>query len=105
FPYPFRFFGSEKTLGQIEYLPSISPSVNYSRFENDTRYVDIKTENNNVIVSKPLDLVEKRFLTMGIEGEVLKWQHKNAPIKISLSGLINYNLSEVNMGDETNKNI
>lgn len=111
FPYPFRFLGSKKTLGQVEYFPSFSPYVNYSKFEDGVRYVEKKESIESTPatikyeVNKPLDLIEKRFLTMGIDIEVLKWQHKNAPINISLYGTFNYNLSEINMGDDINKDV
>jgi hypothetical protein len=106
FPYPFRFLGSKKTLGQIEYLPALYPYINFSKFENDDKYVDkiaVVDNTSNIIryeAAKHLDLIEKRFLSMGIDLEVLKWQHKNAPIKLSLYGTFNYNLSEINMGTE-----
>jgi len=108
FPYPFRFFGSKKTLGQIEYFPSLSPYVNYSRFEDGTKYVDkvqsLPNVDSNVRYEpvKHLDLVERRYLSMGVDFEFLKWQHKNAPVKFSIYATFNYNLSEVNMGDESN---
>lgn len=113
FPYPYRFFGSRKTLGQIEYLPSIAPHVNYSRFDNSNRYVatyditnnDVNTTSEplNYGLSRELDLIEKRFLTMGIDLDVFKWQHKKVPLRITLYGLLNYNLSEVtiNKSDST----
>ncbi|SFT91961.1 hypothetical protein SAMN05421857_4113 [Chryseobacterium formosense] len=99
FPYPFRFFGSKKTLGQIEYFPAVSPSVNYSRFEKDSRYVQTKLDstNTNYEVKNDIDLVEKRYLVMGLDLEILKWQNKNAPVSLSLYGLLNYNISEMNI--------
>jgi hypothetical protein len=99
FPYPFRFFGSKRTLGQIEYFPAVSPSVNYSRFEKDSRYVQTKLDstNTNYVVKNDIDLVEKRYLVMGLDLEVLKWQNKNAPVSLSLYGLLNYNISEMNI--------
>ncbi|MBA5792712.1 hypothetical protein H1R17_01580 [Flavobacterium sp. xlx-214] len=101
FPYPYSFFGSKKTLGQIEYLPTISPYVNYSRFENISRYAKIE----NLERLESLGLIEKRYLTMGVEGDVLKWQHKNSPVKLSLYGFINYNIAEINNGTEDKKDI
>ncbi|SIQ62712.1 hypothetical protein [Chryseobacterium sp. RU33C] len=101
FPYPFRFFGSRRTLGQIEYFPSVSPYVNYSRFENDSKFVNtiFDTEKNQFQIEndRNLGLIEKRYLTMGLDLEVLKWQNKNAPVRISLYGLVNYNISQVNI--------
>lgn len=99
FPYPFRFLGSKKTLGQIEYFPAVSPSVNYSRFEKDSRYVQTKLDstNTNYMVKNDIDLVEKRYLVMGLDLEILKWQNKNAPVSLSLYGLLNYNISEMNI--------
>lgn len=97
FPYPFRFLGSKRTLGQIEYFPAVSPFVNYSRFEKDSRYVKTAFENGNFIVKNDIDLIEKRYLMMGLDLEVLKWQNKNAPVSLSLYGLLNYNISEMNI--------
>ncbi|TZG00018.1 hypothetical protein FW781_08845 (plasmid) [Chryseobacterium panacisoli] len=101
FPYPFRFFSSRRTLGQIEYFPSVSPYVNYSRFEKDSKYVSTiyDPENNNFQIenNRNLGLIEKRYLTMGLDLEVLKWQNKSAPVSISLYGLVNYNISQVNI--------
>lgn len=97
FPYPFRFLGSKRTLGQIEYFPAVSPFVNYSRFEKDSRYVKTVFENENFIVKNDIDLIEKRYLMMGLDLEILKWQNKNAPVSLSLYGLLNYNISEMNI--------
>jgi|GEM_PF-1222815 len=97
FPYPFRFFGSKRTLGQIEYFPAVSPFVNYSRFEKDSRYVKTTFDNGNFIVKNDIDLIEKRYLMMGLDLEVLKWQNKSAPVSLSLYGLLNYNISEMNI--------
>lgn len=107
FPYPFRLFWSRKTLGQIEFFSTISPHVNYARFGDEGRYVPIRkmADSDNYELNTKLDLVEKRFLTMGLQTEALKWQHKNAPVSISFYGLINYNLSEINMGTEEQKDI
>lgn len=111
FPYPFRFFGSKKTMGQIEFLPSISPYVNYSRFEKANRYISIEegifTQDNsgNFKFERGIELLKKRYLIMGMDGELFKWQHKNAPVKISIYGFANYNISEVNIGTEEQKNI
>lgn len=109
FPYPFRFFGSKKTLGQIEYMSSISPYVNYSRFENNNRYASFEKDNTRETpeyrFSNKLELIEKRFLTMGISGDVFKWQHKNAPVKISAYGFMNYNITEINIGTDTAKDV
>jgi len=105
FPYPYRFFGSKKTWGQIEVLPSVSPYVNYSRFEDKNRYVDIDSIEGIYKVQKNLNLIEKRFLTMGLDTDILKWQHKNGPVGLSLYGVLNYNLSEINIGNDSIKNI
>lgn len=105
FPYPFSLFGSRKTLGQVEFFPTVSPSVSYARFGDAGRYVPIYNVSGTdgyELVNK-LDLIEKRFLSMGLQADVFKWQHKNAPVIFSIYGLINYNLSEVNMGTEEQK--
>lgn len=106
FPYPFRFLGSKKTLGQIEFLSSISPYVNYSKFDANSRYINpVQDELGIYQINQNFDLIEKRFLTMALEGEILKWQHKNAPVKLSLYGLINYNISEMNIGTDEQEDI
>jgi len=102
FPYPFRFLWSDKTMGQIEYLPSFSAYANFSRFEEKSKYVDLLGPGvgNRYSIKSELDLIEKRFLTVGGDVELFKWQHKNAPIKLSLYGTINYNISQVNFGTD-----
>lgn len=106
FPYPFRFLWSKKTAGQVEYLSSMSPFVNFSKFDSNSRYIiPVKDSLGNYQIDQNFDLIEKRFLTMGIEAEVLKWQHKNAPVKLSLYGLINYNISEINLGTNEDKDL
>lgn len=107
FPFPFRFLGSKQTMGQIEYLPSLSPFVNYSRFDDNSRYVNVKEDTLQAIpfeIDKKLSMIEKRYLSMGMELEVLKWQHKNSPLRVSIYGVVNYNISEVRLADEA-KNI
>lgn len=101
FPYPFRFLGSKKTLGQVEYLSSISPFVNYSKFDTNSRYINsIKDIDGLYQFVRNFDFIEKRFLTMGVEGEIVKLQNKNGPVQLSLYGLINYNISEINIGTD-----
>ncbi|UMQ44012.1 DUF4047 domain-containing protein [Chryseobacterium sp. Y16C] len=95
FPYPFRFFGSKRVMGQLEVIPSVSPFVNYSKFDDKSKYVNL-----NTIADYRFELVEKRFLTMGLHLETLKWQHKNSPVSISLYGIVDYNLTQTNLGTE-----
>jgi hypothetical protein len=85
----------KKYLGQVEYLPSVSPYVNYSKFDDKSKYVNI-----NKIDSMRFELVEKRFLTMGLYLEAFKWQHKNAPVSLSVFGVVDYNLTQGNFGTE-----
>lgn len=100
FPYPFRLLGSKRVLGQIEYLPTLSPYVNYSRFEDTSRFASLEHIQENLFQPHKLNLIEKRFLTMGVEGEIFKWQHKGAPVKLSGYGFLNYNISELNIGTD-----
>lgn len=102
FPYPFHFLWSKRIMGQIEYLPSLSPFINYSRLDDNSRYVDMTDTLNlgNFEIEKKISLIEKRYLSMGLEAEILKWQHKNAPIRISFYGVVNYNISEIRLADE-----
>jgi len=106
FPYPFRILKSEKVLGQIEVLPTLSPYTNYSRFEDKSRFVSTHTDPSlGTTIPQSLSLIEKRFLTMGVEGEIFKWQHKSAPVKLSFFGFVNYNISEINLGTEEDKEV
>ena len=73
FPNPVRMLGTKRYLGQIEFLPTISPFVNYSRFEKGNRYVSAGTNTFAVDsgtgalnFERGLGLIEKRFLTMGL---------------------------------------
>lgn len=88
FPYPFRFLWSQKTLGQIEYFSSLSPHVSYSRFENGDRYASLSDPS--------LALVQKRFLSMGLCIDVLKWQQKNTPLCFTAFAEAGYNVTELN---------
>lgn len=88
FPYPFRFLWSRKTLGQIEYLPSLSPHVTYSRFENGDRYASS--------TDSALSLIQKRFLSMGLCVDLFKWQHKNTPLCLIAFAEAGYNTTELN---------
>src|SRR5690606_19101272 len=94
-PFPFRYPG----LGQIEFFPSFSSYVNYSRFEKNNKYVEFIEDLNSSNVYLPkneLNLIEKRFLTMGIDLEIYKFKNKNLPLTVSVYGTFNYNISEAN---------
>src|SRR5690606_27339973 len=96
-PFPFRYPG----LGQIEFFPSFSSYVNYSRFEKNNKYVEFIEDLNSSNVYLPkneLNLIEKRFLTMGIDLEIYKFKNKNLPLTVSVYGTFNYNISEANFG-------
>ncbi len=91
FPYPFRFLWSRKTLGQIEYFSSLSPYISYSRFESGNRHTSL--------TDPSLTLIQKRFLSMGLSMDVLKWQHKNSPLCLIAFAEAGYNVTQLNLTD------
>lgn len=95
FPFPMQVW---KTNAQWEFLSTFSPYVNYSRFDNNTRYVALNTTKESIETT--LDLVQKRYLTMGIEANLFKLKHKNFPVEANIYGVGAYQLSEINLGDE-----
>lgn len=84
---------------QCEVLNTVSPYVNYSRFDDDVRYVGLNETKDNI--STKLDLVQKRYLTMGLEANLFRLKHKDFPVEVNLYGTINYQLSEVNFGNDS----
>lgn len=95
FPFPMQI----KNGMQCEVLNTVSPYVNYSRFDDDVRYVGLNETKDNI--STKLDLVQKRYLTMGLEANLFRLKHKDFPVEVNLYGTINYQLSEVNFGNDS----
>nr|BFF41282.1 hypothetical protein BACY1_30870 [Tenacibaculum mesophilum] len=87
--------------GQFEVLKSVIPYIHYSKFEEDKGLV-IATSG---IIGNALDLVEKRFLTVGGEINVLEAYQKNFPMKMSLYGIMGYNLTSTKNDTENIENI
>lgn len=102
FTHPFQVCS---TKGQIEFLSSFSPYVNYSRFDDDNRYVPHNKIQNSApvrdTVAMALDLVQRRFLTMGMEANLVKLKHKDFPIEANLYGVAAYQLSQINLGNDS----
>jgi len=87
-PFPMQI-GSSK--GQLEIFKSISPYTHYSRYEENNRFIDASSGD----IKNNLDLIERRFLTMGLEANTFEFQHKDAPIKLNLFSNVNYQLTEI----------
>ncbi len=90
FPYVRQIFN---TKGSWEFFPSVNTSVIYNKFEKETSTVTIPTYN----FTNSLDLIEKRFLTMGANFNVLQLKHKKFPIATTIFGAANYQLTRVNI--------
>ncbi|RNC88022.1 MAG: hypothetical protein ED556_02195 [Winogradskyella sp.] len=105
FPYARPFF---RTTGQYEFLKSLTPYVNYARFEDDNRLVQATPDTNMPtmgIFDQPLDIIEKRFLTMGVNLNVFEIYNKKYPVKGSLFASADYNITEAQFGMADPENI
>lgn len=88
FPFSRQIFSSSM---QYEFLKSITPYVHYAKFEEDKGLVAATSG----VIGNTLDLVEKRFLTVGGEVNLLEIYQKNYPMKMNFFGTIDYNLTRV----------
>ena len=87
--------------GQLLYLPTIKPEINYSRFENGDGFVSqIDAE-----AGEDLQLVEKRFLSLTAEVDVFKYVNKTLPMSVALYSNWGYNLARLKKADDTFENI
>jgi hypothetical protein len=108
-PFPMSMFGNSN-LFEYKLFDKVSPKVNYSRFDEDTRYIetfpsegsepDLDAENQSFYIPKELDLVEKRYLTMGLDLDVFQFKRKGLPFEFELFGTLNYQLTELNHQNE-----
>lgn len=99
YAFPFSHRIAERM--QVQLFPSVSPFVHYSRFEKDNRFIEVTSGS----LENGLELVEKRFLTMGLELEALSVFHKDYPASAHVYGLWGYQLSELKTGEDTFENI
>ncbi|NIK93086.1 hypothetical protein GZ212_13060 [Mangrovimonas sp. CR14] len=99
-PYPLALFGNAN-LVEFQFFDKVSPLVNYSRFDEDTRYIETAYDSvsGNYMFNRELDLVEKRYLTMGIDLNIFKFKKKGLPVCLDLFGTLNYQLSELKMDE------
>ncbi|AZJ31408.1 hypothetical protein D6200_02000 [Tenacibaculum mesophilum] len=88
FPFSRQIFSSSM---QYEFLKSITPYVHYAKFEEDKGLVTA----TGGVIGNTLDLVEKRFLTVGGEVNFFEVYQKNYPMKMNFFGTIDYNLTRV----------
>lgn len=97
FPLSLPFF-HKINLVEVKLFNKVSPRVNYSRFDEDNRYVVsvLDSITGDYIVQKELDLIEKRYLTMGIDLDVFQLKGKGFPVTFDLFGSLNYQLTEIN---------
>lgn len=98
-PFPMALFGNANLM-ELTLINQLSPYVNYSRFDDDVRYVALESNASGISSPKSeLDLIEKRYLMMGIDANLLQLQSKDLPFKINLYGNLNYQLSEIKRDD------
>lgn len=76
--------------GQVEFLKSAIPYVNYARFEDGKGLAEATTG----VFNQELDVIEKRYLSMGIKLNMIEIYHKNYPIKANIFGVADYNISK-----------
>lgn len=76
--------------GEFELLKSATPYVNYARFEDENRLAGATMGTFN----QELDVIEKRYLTMGVKLNIAEIYHKNYPVKAQLFGVADYNITE-----------
>ncbi|MFT7898695.1 hypothetical protein VBY74_01810 [Tenacibaculum ascidiaceicola] len=88
FPFSRQIFSSSM---QFEFLKSITPYVHYAKFEEDKGLVAA----TGGVIGNTLDLVEKRFLTVGGEVNFFEVYQKNYPMKMNFFGTVDYNLTRV----------
>ena len=87
--------------GQVNILPAIRPKVIYSRFENEDGHVNAIEDNQ---VKDSLQLVEKRFLTLAVEGDLLKYHSRYIPFTLTFYGDWGYNLTRLKVAEDTFEN-
>lgn len=92
FPFPRQLFDWQ---AQWEFLPSVTTNVTYNRFEDGSKTVTIPVTD----FTNDLDLIEKRFLTMGGNLNFLQFKHKSFPVKTTLYGTLNYQLTQASINN------
>ncbi|WP_156167019.1 hypothetical protein [Tenacibaculum mesophilum] len=86
---------------QFEYFKSITPYVHYAKFEEDKGLVAA----TGGVIGNTLDLVEKRFLTVGGEMNLFEIYQKSYPMRIGLFAAADYNLTRVQNDTQGVENI
>ena len=98
FPFSRQIFSSSM---QFEFLKSITPYVHYAKFEEDKGLVAA----TGGVIGNTLDLVEKRFLTVGGEVNLFEVYQKNYPMKMNFFGTVDYNLTRVQNDNQGVENL
>lgn len=88
--------------GQFELFKTVTPRIHYSRLENEDKFV-LTTINNTI--ENSLGLIEKRFLTIGTELNLIEIYHKNYPMKANLFSTVDYNVTQVENNNQTIENL
>ncbi|MEM9887423.1 MAG: hypothetical protein AAF849_16125 [Bacteroidota bacterium] len=96
FPFARNIFNA-----QFELFKDIRPKVHYARFDEDDGFALVE----DASISNPLDLVQKRFLTTGLDLNFFEVYHKNYAVKVNLYGFINYNLTNAGETSEDTQDI
>lgn len=97
-PHPIKIWATGQ---QYEFLKSITPYVHYAKFDDDSQNV---AATGGTIENK-LELIEKRFLSLGANLNVFELYHKNYPMKASIFGTAAYNISKVKNDVATPENL
>jgi len=100
FPFPRQLY---KT-AQIEILKSITPRIHFSRLENDGDRL-VTVTNDTIASDNKLELIEKRYLTMGADLNLFDLYHKTYPLRATLFATAGYNITATQTNSATTNDI
>ena len=98
-PFPVALFGNANLM-EVEFIKKLSPYVNYSRFEDEAKYFEMPLFPSTLNKNNALGLLEKRYLTMGLEGNLVQLSSKDFPLNLILFGNLSYQLTETLVENE-----
>ncbi|WP_143569728.1 hypothetical protein [Tenacibaculum agarivorans] len=99
FPFPYNI--GSKARGQLEFFKSITPHVHYAKLDDDSQNVNV----SGGVIDKRLELIEKKFLNIGANLNVIEFYHKNYPMKASLYGIADYNITKAKNDAQAPENL
>lgn len=73
---------------------TVSPELRYSRFDNKDRLIEIDTTGGQVNIKDKIDLIQKSFLSAGLQVEVIKYIPKNAFVEFTIPFYAHFLMAE-----------